>query len=306
VILLWGLEQDAPMAAVAAALQEAGGAFTFLSQLDVARTNVRFRLAAGEPRGAVETASGRLDLRRVGAMYARPFSADQLLGDSHDCAALRHARRVEQHLWTWAELGRATIVNRASAMAPNQSKPFQSLAIGAAGFRVPETLVTTSPAAARAFWRKHREVIYKSVSGVRSRVSRLRSEHATRLANIAWCPTQFQAFVPGREHRVHVVGDAVFCCEIVSDADDYRYAEDRVELRPAHLPPEIAERCVRLAAAQQLQVAGLDLRLTPDGAWYCFEVNPSPGFAYYEPSSGPIAAAIASLLTRADAAGSRR
>ena len=47
-------------------------------------------------------------------------------------------------------------------------------------------------------------------------------------------------------------------------------------------------------------LAALDLRRTPDGEWYCFEVNPSPGFTYYESNTGqPIAAAIAGLLTAA-------
>jgi D-alanine-D-alanine ligase-like ATP-grasp enzyme len=134
---------------------------------------------------------------------------------------------------------------------------------------------------------------------VRSRVQRLRPEHAARLKSVAWCPTQFQAYVAGREHRVHVVRNEVFSCEIVSDADDYRYADGEVELRPAWLPADVTQRCVRLTADQGLLVAGLDLRLTPEGEWYCFEVNPSPGFPYYEPASGPIAEAIARLLMSA-------
>jgi glutathione synthase/RimK-type ligase-like ATP-grasp enzyme len=224
-------------------------------------------------------------------MYARPFSAHQLTP-----ADPRHAQHVERALWTWAELTPATVVNRASAMAPNQSKPFQSLSIRRAGFRVPATLITTSPRAARAFWRKHGEVIYKSLSGVRSRVARLRAEHVQRLASVVWCPTQFQEYVPGREHRVHVVGDRVFACEIISDADDYRYTDTPVELRPCALPSDVADRCRRLVADQQLLVAGIDLRRTPGGEWYCFEVNPSPGFPYYERASGPISEAIAHLL----------
>jgi D-alanine-D-alanine ligase-like ATP-grasp enzyme len=106
-------------------------------------------------------------------------------------------------------------------------------------------------------------------------------------------------YVPGREHRVHVVGERIFACEIVSDADDYRYAETPVELRSCSLPVEVAERCQRLAAHLGLAVAGIDLRLTPDGEWYCFEVNPAPGFPFYERASGPIGDAIAELLLAA-------
>jgi hypothetical protein len=46
-----------------------------------------------------------------------------------------------------------------------------------------------------------------------------------------------------------------------------------------------------------LSVAGLDLRRTPGGDWFCFEVNPSPAFTYYEQiTSQPIGQALALLL----------
>ncbi|MER3479214.1 MAG: RimK domain-containing protein ATP-grasp, partial [Meiothermus sp.] len=35
----------------------------------------------------------------------------------------------------------------------------------------------------------------------------------------------------------------------------------------------------------------------PEDDWYCFEINPCPGFAYYEQHTGqPISAALAELL----------
>jgi len=52
-----------------------------------------------------------------------------------------------------------------------------------------------------------------------------------------------------------------------------------------------------MTAAMGLAFAGIDLRLTPDGDWYCFEVNPSPGFSYFQFESGqPIDEAVARLL----------
>ena len=42
------------------------------------------------------------------------------------------------------------------------------------------------------------------------------------------------------------------------------------------------------------------LKLTPDQQVYCFEVNPSPAFSYYEAHTGqPIAQAIARYLAAA-------
>jgi hypothetical protein len=302
-IVLWGLERETPLARVGAALTRFGAEVAVLDQHEVLRTEVRVHAEAGRLRGRVDSPRGRIDLRRVTAVYARPFGAEQVLSaraaGAGSEAALRHAQRVEQALWTWAELTPAVVVNRPAAMAPNQSKPFQAASIRRIGFRVPATLVTTSPAAARAFWKTHGEVIYKSLSGVRSRIARLRTDQAARLTGVVWCPTQFQAYVPGREHRVHVVGDRIFACEIISDADDYRYSDTSVEMRPCELPAEVADRCRRLAAEQHLLVAGIDLRRSPSGEWYCFEVNPSPGFTSFEPADGPITEAVARLLMQA-------
>jgi glutathione synthase/RimK-type ligase-like ATP-grasp enzyme len=46
-----------------------------------------------------------------------------------------------------------------------------------------------------------------------------------------------------------------------------------------------------------LVVSGVDLKQAEDGTWYCFEVNPSPGFTYYqEKTNQPIGETIARLL----------
>ena len=77
-------------------------------------------------------------------------------------------------------------------MAGNNSKPYQLEQIRRQGWSTPETLITTDPEAARDFWERHGNVIYKSVSGIRSRVSRLGPEHRERFTDIGSCPTQFQ------------------------------------------------------------------------------------------------------------------
>ncbi|HZL03445.1 MAG TPA: hypothetical protein VFC48_10010, partial [Cellulomonas sp.] len=109
-------------------------------------------------------------------------------------------------------------------------------------------------------------------------------------------PTQFQALVPGTDVRVHVVGREVFATEIGSGAVDYRYAGRdglTAALAATTLPDDVADRCVRLAATLELPLAGIDLRRTPAGDWVCFEVNPMPGYSFYESHTGqPIAAAL--------------
>jgi glutathione synthase/RimK-type ligase-like ATP-grasp enzyme len=265
VILLWGEAPDPALAAVHAALVRTGAPVRTLD-------HPRPQALAG-----------------VEAAYLRPQR--------------QRLDRASRALLAWANVTSARIVNRPAAMGSNSSKPYQCALIERFGFATPPTLVTTDPAAALDFWQRHRAVVYKSISGVRSVVARLTPDHRARLASLSTCPTQFQAYVPGRDTRVHVVGERVFACDIEAEADDYRYAARcgvPVALRPVVLPAEIADRCRYLVAGLGLIFGGIDLRRTPDGQWVCFEVNPSPGFTFYETATGaPIAAAVADLLCTA-------
>jgi hypothetical protein len=193
------------------------------------------------------------------------------------------------------------VVNKLGPGLSNHSKPYQSLLLRQCGIRTPDTLVTTDPAEARAFYERHRgEVIYKSLSGVRSIVRRLGPAQLERLPLLAHGPAQFQAFVPGDNVRVHTVGDHLFATRVRSDAVDYRYAKREgaaMEMQAFELPPETAAACLRASRALGLPLAGIDFKLTPEGEYVCFEVNPSPGFLFYEQYTGqPISAALADLL----------
>ncbi|MBA3946114.1 MAG: hypothetical protein H0X37_16315 [Herpetosiphonaceae bacterium] len=193
------------------------------------------------------------------------------------------------------------VVNRPSAQLSNSSKPYQQQLIAAAGFATPRSLITSDPHAARLFYDQcDGRVIYKSISSVRSIVRRLTPTAFDRLVRLPFAPVQFQEYIAGDDIRVHVVGSDVFATRIVSEADDYRYARNNgggVSLTATTMPPKIGEDCIALAEMLQLPFAGIDLRHHPDGTYYCFEVNPSPAFTFYEAhTEQPISAALVSLL----------
>jgi glutathione synthase/RimK-type ligase-like ATP-grasp enzyme len=201
----------------------------------------------------------------------------------------------------WCEIAPARVVNRVAPMASNFSKPYQAQLIRRYGFLTPETLITNEPELVFDFYQEHRQVIYKSISGVRSIVQQLDESDLPRLPQIRWCPTQFQEKVEGTDVRVHTVGEQLFATAAVTTATDYRYAYrqvgDGADLQPTELPSELTERCIGLAKGLGLAFAGIDLKITPDGQVYCFEVNPSPAFSYYEMNTGqPIAATVARYL----------
>ncbi|HEV2688645.1 MAG TPA: hypothetical protein VGV35_08830 [Bryobacteraceae bacterium] len=303
-ILLWGISTDSPLASVRAALMRMGAPVAFLDQQTLLESRIELTLN-GQVSGKLKTPGWSADLSSVTAVYLRPYDPRRMSavqGLKPGSGRLQRALSFEDALTCWIELTPALVVSRPSAMASNNSKPYQLALIRAAGFDVPDTLVTTDPTAAAEFWEQHGAVIYKSVSGVRSIVTRLGPEHRDRLPDVAHCPTQFQQYIEGVDFRVHVVGEDVFGCEICSNADDYRYPQRQGEdlrVRSCEVPLDIADLCRRFAASLNLPVAGIDLRRTAAGKWYCFEANPSPGFSFYEEATGqPIGEAVARLLAQ--------
>jgi glutathione synthase/RimK-type ligase-like ATP-grasp enzyme len=301
-VLLWGLESDSPLCEVRDQLDLLDVPTKFIDQRRVLETEVE--VTVGETvEGCIRIGDDSIQLAEVSAAYLRPYESSRLpeITDARLESAVRHAAQVDDILASWSELTSTLVVNRFSASAVNGSKPYQLEQIRSHGWSVPDTLITTDAEEARAFWKRHREVVYKSVSGIRSRVSRLRPEHADRFSDLASCPTQFQQYIAGVDYRVHVVDDRVFTCEVHCDADDYRYSETEAPVvRASTLPPDLEKKCIRMAAAMHLPLAGIDLRRTPQDEWFCFEVNPSPAFTYYQQLTGqPIGQAVALLLANA-------
>jgi RimK-like ATP-grasp domain len=299
-ILVWGVPRDPPVAAVTEALARMDRPVFFFDQHDTLAAEMDLCVDR-EVRGVLRLPSGDVDLEDITGAYIRPYETSRLPAVAEAPPALQaRAAALDEALLCWSEVTPARVVNKPSAMASNQSKPYQSTLIQAQGFDIPETLVTTDVNALEAFWEEHGQIVYKSISGVRSIVTRLTPSHRDRFSDLSHCPTQFQRWISGVDFRVHVAGDDVFACKVTSSATDYRYPreeEEPPEIEAVDLPVDLADRCRRLVTSMSLVLAGIDLRRTPDGQWLCFEVNPSPGFTYYEQATGqPIADSIACLL----------
>lgn len=289
-IVVWGALDDPPVRDVLDALHARDADVLHLDDPRVRALDFDVTLGPS-PGGWIAVDGRRVPLEAISAIYLRP-EPQRAAGASPGTACLLAA----------ASLLHAVVVNRPAAGRSNLTKPFQLAAIGNAGLAVPPTLVTTDPAAARQFLEQHRRVVYKSISGIRSIVATLDVEDVGRLSGVRTGPVQLQRWIEGVDVRVHVVGERWFATAIESAAADYRYAGvtgDEVAVVATDIEGDLGEQLVRLAAGMGLLVAGIDLRVTPDDEWFCFEVNPSPGFTFYEDATGqPIAAAIADLLMR--------
>jgi hypothetical protein len=308
VILVAGIPSEPPLQEALDALHDLRADVLVLSQRHATDIDMAFAVdRAGRVDGVLQSGRRHVVLREIGAVYARLMDHrhipeyQRLDGDDPE---RDRWTSLSDHLTTWLDVTPTRVVNRTSAMASNGSKPYQAQLISRHGLLTPETLVTNDPEQAREFYETRPRVVYKSASGARSIVQTMVPADVERLGAVRACPVQFQMWVPGTDVRVHVVGRNVFATAITTTATDYRYATAQVD-EPAHLQAyelddEVAERCVALTADLGLEFAGIDLKITPDGEVYCFEVNPSPAYTYFSgQTKQPIAQALARHLMAA-------
>lgn len=297
-ILLWGVASEPPVAMAARAADRLGIEHVVVNQRAAADDDIDYDLSWD----GVLRASGReVVLADVTGVYVRIMEPERL-PEAKAGPLSRRERGLAFHdmLLTWADHATCRVANRTAAMASNASKPYQVQLIARCGLEVPETLVTNRPTAVGDFEATHGPLVYKSTSAVRSIVQPLDAGAREGLDRIRWLPTQFQERQRGTDVRVHVVGESVLAAEATTDAVDYRYssrAGETVELAATELPQDVARRCVALAKSLDLPFCGVDLMRRPDGSWVCFEVNPSPGYSWYEEEAGlPISEALVSWL----------
>ncbi|HEY6327015.1 MAG TPA: hypothetical protein VIW73_10950 [Candidatus Cybelea sp.] len=302
-ILLVGRIDDDPMAMVRAALAQARADLLFFDHRNVFTSEIEWSLSASDEECTVTVGDTVLDMSAVDVAYVRGsnfFDYDEMRGEPVDGPLAVRAAHFEAQLYAWLDSSDAVIINRSGPSAANNSKPYQLELIQRAGFLVPETFISNDADAVREFLAENPDTVYKSISGVRSIVRKLEDRQRGFIDDVNWCPTCFQRVVGGTNYRAHVLDDRVLALRIESDQLDYRYG--RTTMVATELPPDVADRCRRLTAMLGLWFSGIDLMRTQRDDWYCFEVNPSPGYSYFEMVSGqPISAALAQFMMEAEA-----
>jgi len=265
--------------------------------------SIQWSPRAGPPSGSISFADWTVNFDELTGVYFRNVPLDDPSDEIGD--PIDHVYpRIDPEIAAVLNSLRCRVVNRPAATYSNRSKPYQTLIIRQIGLGIPKTLITNDPRAARQFYYEcEGKVVRKSLSGVRSIVRRMNEKDLDGLAVLEQGPAQFQEYLPGDNIRVHVVGERSFAVRIQCDAVDYRYAGQEGYARrmiPAKLPADLETNCVRLAKEFGLAMAGIDLKETP-GEYFCFEVNTSPAFPFYESVARPIIAdALAEFLAGSD------
>lgn len=310
-ILLCGIPSEAPLRLVIEAAARMGVEAVLFNQREAQAIQLSYTAwvdQAGLWRvdGGLEIGGQSYPLEAFSGVYVRLMDyqglpeyrttvPSQISAENEGNVAELHSALVD-----WLEAADLRVMNRLGAMGSNQSKPYQAQIIAQAGFLTPPTLITNDPQAVQEFIAEHGRVVYKSISAIRSVVQELKRSQMAELDKIRYLPTQFQAYIPGENIRVHVAGEQVFATRLVTTALDYRYAGREgldLEMETVYIEEEVADRCRALSKLLGLPLCGIDLKRTPAGEVFCFEANPSPAFSFYQEYTGQdIAAGIVQYL----------
>jgi glutathione synthase/RimK-type ligase-like ATP-grasp enzyme len=175
------------------------------------------------------------------------------------------------------------------------------------GLRIPRTLMTSDPSRVAAFVEACRPAgaIFKTFScthAVWRETSRLRSEDLAHVDAVRVAPVIFQEFIPADcDLRITAVGGRLFPAAIRSRAGeatiDFRPTVGEADVTPAVLPPSVEGPLRKLLERLGLAYGAIDMRRTPDGEYYFFEVNTAGEFLFIEDRTGlPIGRTMADWL----------
>ncbi|MFJ5926437.1 ATP-grasp ribosomal peptide maturase [Kitasatospora sp. NPDC092948] len=272
------------------------------------------RYAADRRRGVLATASRTLDLDRVRAVwYRRPSNWGAPAGMDGQDADFARAQAQWGVGGVLAALPGAHYVNHPWRIRAAEHKPAQLGTALAAGFAVPDTIVTTDPEQARAFCAEQPAgAVYKPLwnapyhdeggRALQAWVGEVRPHEITDA--VAACPHLFQAKVDKAfDVRLTAVGEQLFAVRIDSPDLDWRRRQDLITCTPLAVPASVRASVARFLAEFHLVFGAFDFAVDVSGAWSFLECNPNGQWAFLPPpTTGAIATAIADELQKGHAA----
>lgn len=284
---------------------------------DLFPSSVRLSARAGDGRAALlSTEEGtQVSASEVRAVWARKLWTPRLDEDLdarfREMCVRESAAALEGFL---DALHGARWVNDAERQRAAENKQRQLRVAARAGLRVPRTLVTNDPAAAREFYAETggRTVakllrpltVSMDAAPVFMYTSRVGEEDLAHADALRHSPMVFQELIPKeRELRVAWVAGRAFAGALDArgtsrgQTDWRRAAPGECEWQAAELPAEVTRGLAAMMSGLGLDFGAIDLIHTPAGEHVFLEVNPAGEWGMLERDLGlPIAEAIADAL----------
>jgi glutathione synthase/RimK-type ligase-like ATP-grasp enzyme len=259
------------------------------------------------PRFLIEHDQREIDLANAGAVWWRRvngFNVDPAIA-AGEHQAFAHNETTQAVYGMLDSLG-CPWVNPREADAAAHHKPYQWTVARELGLKLPQTLITSHAAAARAFidaLRPKRAVFKPFLASINEwRETRvIEDEDLRRLDLVRYAPVIFQQYVPGVDLRITIIGEKIFAAEIdvrgTSYEFDMRMVVGEGRVRAVELPHEIETKLLALQRRLGLVYGAIDMRRNDRGEYVFLEVNPAGQWLFVEQRTGlPIADAMAEHL----------
>ncbi|MFY8325801.1 MvdC/MvdD family ATP grasp protein [Pseudoalteromonas sp. ZZD1] len=193
-----------------------------------------------------------------------------------DCFWMSHPKSLRAAMWKGEQLKRATEL----------------------GLNIPDTLISNDPCEIRAFYMRHKKIVFKVMSdpvihsdtgqSVGVATTLIDSDMLENTEALRLIPNQFQAYIEkAYELRITIIGKKVFAAKIDSQVHpetkiDCRNLNVRVPMSVYKLPKELEDACLKLMKSYNLNYSALDFIVTPKGEYVFLENNPCGQFHYIE------------------------
>ncbi len=206
-------------------------------------------------------------------------------------------------------------VSRPDRIRAAEFKPAQLAAAQQLGLRVPKTLLTNQPGAAREFYHVCQgQVVCKPIWRGMLDVpvghprfiytNEVKPEHLVWLDGISTTAHLLQERIEKVvEVRVIVIGRQIFAAEIHSQESertrvDFRRSFADLTYAVHQLPKAVEQQLLCLTRFFALQYSSIDLILSPEGAYVYLDQNPNGQCMWLAEATGlPLAEAMANLLS---------
>src|SRR5215210_7292558 len=284
---------------------------------DLFPSSIKLSARAGDERTAhlFTEAGEQISAEQVRAVWARklwsPRMADDLDERYRSMCVGESIAALEGFL---DALHHARWVNDLQRQRAAENKQRQLRLAARAGLRVPRTLVTNDPAAARQFFAENEgqtvakllRPIAVSMDAVQPFVytNRVREEDLAHAEALRHSPMVFQELIPKAcELRVAYVAGETFAGALDASGtsrghtDWRRVAPEECRFQKAQVPTQVASGLQALMSELGLVFGAVDLICTPSGEYVFLEVNAGGEWGMLERDLGlPISEAIAEAL----------
>ena len=284
---------------------------------DLFPSSIKLLAHAGDERTAhlFTEAGEQISAAEVRAVWARKLWSPRMADDLDERYRLMCVGESIAALEGFLDaLHDARWVNDLQRQRAAENKQRQLRLAARAGLRVPRTLVTNDPAAARQFFAETEgQTVAKLLRPIAVSMdadepfvytSRVREEDLNGAESLRHSPMVFQELIPKAcELRVAFVAGETFTGALDASGtsrghtDWRRVAPEECRWQKAELPTEVVSGLQALMSELGLVFGAVDLICTPSGEYVFLEVNPGGEWGMLERDLGlPISEAIAEAL----------